>query len=252
MRYIGITGHRGSGKTSVAYLLGNMLDLLKYGHTKEQLRSYYWEWCETIENCQNAIYDCALNYVYFDEFGEMPKSFVAQLLGIDMAVLDNDTLKDNMYVSMKDFKLYPNNDTFKIITAEDVLASTSKKWSNCYISLREFTKCLSIDIMQKFFGSDVWLKTLRVNDEKWTEPEAGWRLFSDVKTKDEIQYIRDKQGVLIRTARDSKKKCNKGITNIDSTTCDADYIINTEGKLIDLFDPVYNIAASIYDNYNKV
>jgi hypothetical protein len=246
MRYIGITGHRGSGKTSVAYLLGNMLDLLKYGRTKEQLRSYYWEWCETIENSQNAIYDCALNYVYFDEFGEMPKSFVAQLLGIDMAVLDNDTLKDNMYVSMKDFKLCPNSDTLKIITAEDILTSTGKKWSNCYISLREFTKCLSIDIMQKFFGSDVWLKTLKVNDEKWTEPEVGWRLFSDVKTKDEIQYIRDKQGVLIRTKYPSNKKSKKGITNIDS--CDADYIIDTSGKLIDLFDSIYEIAEKIYNN----
>ena len=252
MRYIGITGHRGSGKTSVAYLLGNMLDCLKHNYSEETIKQNYAIWCEKIKANQNAIYDCALDYIYFDEFGEMPKSFVAQLLSIDMSVLDNDTLKDTMYVSMKDFKLYANDGTLKTITAEDVLSNNGKRWTNQYISLREFAKCLSIDIMQKFFGGDVWLKTLKVNDDKWNEPDSGWRIFSDVKTKDEIQYIRDKQGVLIRTKRPSNKKSNLGITNIDINTCDADYIINTEGSLAGLFEQIYNMALNIYDDYNKV
>lgn len=244
MQYIGITGHRGSGKTSVAYLLGNMLELIKYDYSKSDLMSYYEEWCETIKNDQNAIYDCALNNVYFDEFGEMPKSFVAQLLSIDMSVLDNDTLKDTMYVSLKDFRLYSNDGTLNTVTSEDILSNDGKRWNNHYISLREFTKCFSIDIMQRFFGSDVWLKTLRVNDEKWNEPDRGWRLFSDVKTKDEIQYIKDKSGVLIKTKRPSNRKHNTGITNIDK--CNADYEINTEGELLDMFDAIYNMAHQIY------
>ena len=230
MRYIGITGHRGSGKTSVAYLLGNILDCLKHNYSEDSIKQNYAIWCEKIKANQNAIYDCALNYIYFDEFGEMPKSFVAQLLGIDMSVLDNDTLKDTMYVSMKDFKLHANDGTLKTITAEDVLSNDGKKWTSHYMSLREFAKCFSIDIMQKFFGSNVWLKTLKVNDDKWNEPEAGWRLFSDVKTKDEIKYIRDKNGTLIRTKKPSNKKSNKGITDIDQNSCDVDYIIITEGE----------------------
>lgn len=246
MKYIGITGHRGSGKTSVAYLLGNILDHLKNGYNEDEIKNLYQDWCETIKNNQNAIYDCALDYIYFDEFGEMPKSFVAQLLSIDMSVLDNDTLKDTMYVNMKDFKLYANDGTLKTITAEDVLSNNGKKWSNCYISLREFAKCLSIDIMQKFFGSDVWLKTLKVNDDKWNESEAGWRVFSDVKTTDEIEYIKNKQGVLIRTKHPSNKKSKKGITNIEN--CNPDYIIDTSGELIDLFDSIYEIAEKIYNN----
>jgi hypothetical protein len=187
-----------------------------------------------------------LDYIYFDEFGEMPKSFVAQLLSIDMSVLDNDTLKDTMYVNMKDFKLYANDGTLKTITAEDVLSNNGKKWSNYHISLREFAKCLSIDIMQKFFGSDVWLKTLKVNDDKWNESEAGWRIFSDVKTTDEIEYIKNKQGVLIRTKHPSNKKSKKGITNIEN--CNPDYIIDTSGELIDLFDSIYEIAEKIYND----
>jgi hypothetical protein len=247
MKYIGITGHRGSGKTSAAYLLGNILDCLKHGHSKEAIKMYYTDWCSKIKNNQNAIYDCALDYIYFDEFGEMPKSFVAQLLSIDMSVLDNDTMKDTMYVNLSDFRLYSLEDHFYVVDSNWLLLNKS---DNCfgepvYMSLREFVKCFSIDIMQNIFGSNVWLKVLKVNDSKWNEPDSGWRVFSDVKTIDEIEYIKNKQGVLIRTKQPSNKKSKKGITNIDS--CDADYVIDTSGELIDLFDSIYEIAIDIFE-----
>lgn len=247
MKYIGITGHRGSGKTSTAYLLGNILDCLKHGHSKEAIKMYYTDWCGKIKNNQNSIYDCALDYIYFDEFGEMPKSFVAQLLSIDMSVLDNDTMKDTMYVNLNDFKLYSLEDHFCIVDSNWLLLN---KTDNCfgepvYMSLREFVKCFSIDIMQNIFGSNVWLKVLKVNDSKWNEPDSGWRVFSDVKTIDEIEYIKNKQGVLIRTKQPSNKKSKKGITNIEN--CNPDYIIDTSGELIDLFDSIYEIAIDIFE-----
>jgi hypothetical protein len=247
MKYIGITGHRGSGKTSAAYLLGNILDCLKHGHSKEAIKMYYTDLCSKIKNNQNAIYDCALDYIYFDEFGEMPKSFVAQLLSIDMSVLDNDTMKDTMYVNLSDFRLYSLEDHFYVVDSNWLLLNKS---DNCfgepvYMSLREFVKCFSIDIMQNIFGSNVWLKVLKVNDSKWNEPDSGWRVFSDVKTIDEIEYIKNKQGVLIRTKQPSNKKSKKGITNIEN--CNPDYIIDTSGELIDLFDSIYEIATDIFE-----
>lgn len=247
MKYIGITGHRGSGKTSTAFLLGNMLEYIKCGAGKEDIRPCYKEWCETIKNNQNAIYDCALNYVYFDEFGEMPKSFVAQLLSIDMSVLDNDIMKDTMYVNLSDFRLYALENHFCVVDSNWLLLNKSDKClgESVYMSLREFVKCFSIDIMQNVFGSNVWLKVLRTNDDKWNEPEVGWRVFSDVKTIDEIEYIKNKHGVLIRTKHPSNKKSKKGITNIEN--CNPDYIIDTSGELIDLFDDIYDIAIKIYN-----
>lgn len=247
MKYIGITGHRGSGKTSTAYLLGNILDCLKCGHSREAIKMCYTDWCGTIKNNQNAIYDCALDYIYFDEFGEMPKSFVAQLLSIDMSVLDNDTMKDTMYVNLSDFKLYSHEDHFCVIDSNWLLLNKSDMvfGKPVYMPLREFVKCFSIDIMQNIFGSNVWLKVLKVNDSRWNEPDGGWRVFSDVKTTDEIEYIRDKQGVLIRTKHPSNKKSKKGITNIEN--CNPDYIIDTSGELIDLFDSIYAIATDIFE-----
>lgn len=242
---IGITGHRGSGKTSIGYLLGNILNSIRIHHTKEEIFEDYKEWCATIKQNNNAIYDCCLDYIYFDEFGEMPKSFVAQLLGIDMSVLDNDTLKDTMYVNMSNFKLYTYDDSIKMINAEGILSKPAKKWKDTYISLREFIKVFSIDIMQRFFGSDVWLKSRRVNEEKWNHFIDGWKLFTDVKTKEEINYIKDNNGIIIRTIRPSNRKKNEGITNTQNV--DSDFIINTEGQLIDLFDKIYEIGEKIYE-----
>ena len=180
-----------------------------------------------------------------DEFGEMPKSFVAQLLSIDMSVLDNDTLKDTMYVNMSNFKLYAYDDSVKVINAEGILSKPAKKWKDTYISLREFIKVFSIDIMQRFFGSDVWLKSRRVNEEKWNHFIDGWKLFTDVKTKEEINYIKDNNGIIIRTIRPLNRKAVEGITNTQNA--DSDFIINTEGQLIDLFDKIYEIGEKIYE-----
>lgn len=249
MNYIGITGHRGSGKTSVGYLLGNTLDCIKGDYSKEDIKNLYPTWCEIIEKNNNAIYDCGLDHVYFDEFGEMPKSFVAQLLSIDMSVLDNDVMKDTMYVNMKDFKLYAYDKSFKVLTSKELVEYTAankpKKWKDIYISLREFAAYVSVNIMQNFFGTDVWVKTRQQNDVKYWESENGYKLFTDVKTKEEIKYIRDKGGILIRTSRPSHRKSNAGISNTEDAT--ADFIINTEGKLIDMFDSIYNLAKDIYE-----
>jgi hypothetical protein len=242
---IGITGHRGSGKTSIGYLLGNILNSISRRHTKEEIFEDYKNWCVTIKQNNNAMYDCCLDYIYFDEFGEMPKSFVAQLLAIDISVLDNDTLKDTMYVNMGNFKLYAYDESMKIINAEGVLSKPAKKWKDTYISLREFIKVFSIDIMQRFFGSDVWLKSRRVNEEKWNDFIDGWKLFTDVKTKEEINYIKDNNGIIIRTIRPTNRKKNEGITNTQDV--DSDFIINTEGQLIDLFDKIYELAIKIYE-----
>ena len=166
MNYIGITGHRGSGKTSVAYLLGNMLELIKCDYSKSDLKSYYEEWCETIKNDQNVIYDCCLDNVYFDEFGDMPKAFVASLLSIDMNILNNDTLKDKMFVNMKDFKLYPYDKSFKVLTAKELVeytkANAPKRWPDVYVSLRNFAAYFSINIMQSITRRQNVLTSLKI------------------------------------------------------------------------------------------
>lgn len=252
MQYIGILGHRGSGKTSVSYLLGCCLEYMKRGYTKEQLSAKYSTWCNNIKTSPNAIYDDCWDYVYFDSFGETPNSFVAQLLGIDMSILDNDTLKDSMYVNLKDFTLHTNVDENSIVTSKEYLATVKLDKPKCirrvntdsYMTIRDFVSMFSIDIMQRYYGTNVWIKS-RIRSDAQYNYDCGWRIFSDVKTGDEFLYISEKNGILIRVQRPSNKKKNKGITNIESEHADYEIVIETD--ITDLFEEIYKIAKDIYE-----
>ena len=101
--------------------------------------------------------------------------------------------------------------------------------------------------MQNIFGTDVWVKTRRQNEILYGTPNCEFTIFSDVKTKEEINYIKEKNGVMIRTLNPSTRKSDAGISNIENT--DADFIINTEGNLIDLFEKIYEIGEKIYEMF---
>lgn len=248
MKYIGITGHRGSGKTTVAYLLGNVLERIRRNDTKEEINTLFNKLCLTLRQDTNAIYTCPLYYVYFDEFGDAPKSLISQIIGVDMSVLDSDDMKDNLYINLKDFSTHTGKSDIAI-TADEYIAhvpATPKKVSkDIYMSLREFIEFFSVDLMQRYLGSNVWVKMLNLTKEKYGELEDGWRIFADVKFDFELQYIKDNNGFVISTKRPSKKKkATKVSNNIDASM---DYTVNTEGELETLFEPIYEIAKDIYD-----
>lgn len=252
MKHIGITGHRGSGKNTTAYLLGNILERMRKGHSKELIEESFPIWCDEIRRDGNAIYDCCLYFVYFDEFGDMPKSMVSQLLGIDMGMLDNDFMKDHMYVNLKDFTLHKELEP--TVTSEEYLNSIPfgkpklirRINTDSYMNLREFVKMFSVDIMQHVFGTNVWLKARSRQLEQYGEVEDGWRIFTDVKRGDELLYIKDKNGVIIKVQRPVNRKKDNGISNIDEV--DVDYTITITTDISDMFDDFYEIAKNIYDN----
>ena len=81
--------------------------------------------------------------------------------------------------------------------------------------------------------------------QQYGEVEDGWRIFTDVKRGDELLYIKDKNGVVIQVQRPTKRKKDKGISNIDGV--DVDYTITIKTDISDMFDEFYDIAKSIYE-----
>ena len=61
-------------------------------------------------------------------------------------------------------------------------------------------------------------------------------------------YIKEKDGIMICTLNGKNRKSDKGIRNITYKEYqNMDYTVVTEGKLIDLFDTIYNISKEIYE-----
>jgi hypothetical protein len=114
------------------------------------------------------------------------------------------------------------------------------------MTLREFVKMFSVDIMQRIFGTNVWLKSRLRQNEQYGEVEDGWRIFTDVKVADELLYIKDKNGVIIKVQRPVNRKKDAGISNVEDMN--VDYTITITTDISDMFEDLYKIAKDIYEN----
>lgn len=266
MNYIGIRGHRGAGKQTVAYLLGNTLDYLldKKKMANEidsgEFNNFFIQKCNDIINNENIIDDTDLKKVYFDSFGDSPKTFCSLLLGCDPKLTYNDYYKDHIIINIKDFsyKLYdyiPNN--IKCLSAEELYkmfnnnTEPSVILKDTYTTLREFIMYFGREVMQRYFGLNVWIKTLKMNEERYSETYNDsnyYKIYMDIKFPSEVTYIKDKKGIIIKVSRPKYKKNGADRLAHDDRY---DYDVVIGNNLYDLKQTILNIANEIIYSYDK-
>lgn len=258
MNYIGIRGHRGAGKNSVSYLLGNTIDHLICNGEKG-FEECYNAWVDNIMTSEQVLHECSLQYVYFDAFSDTLKMFIELLLGCKREYLYNDYYKDHTIVNIKDFsyKVYdeiPNN--LKILSKDELYAKMPKEsqpttiTKNLYITLRDFILYFGMDVMQRYFGLNVWVKSLKSNEstfESMFNDDDCYKVYTDVKTPSEVTYIKDKNGIIIKVVRPSHKKGDKGFDKLSNDNR-YDYTVKVNGNLYELKDEILNIAKQIINN----
>ena len=65
------------------------------------------------------------------------------------------------------------------------------------------------EVMQRFFGLNVWVKTLRSCDDRYPynfNDNLYYKIFTDLKYPSEATYIKEKQGVIVKVNRPGHKK----------------------------------------------
>lgn len=259
MNYIGIRGHRGAGKDLVSYVIGNTLDfIINNNQIPEQ--SVVNEWIDEIIANENIIHEISLNNIYFDSFGDTVKTFVALLLGCNPSYLYDDYYKDHIVVNLGNFECteyetLPQN--IELVNNE-VLAANRIKFcnadsglSNCYMSLRNFILYFGQDVMKRFFGVDVWIKTLNANNATFTNifDDKSYKIFRDIKTSSEITYIKKHKGVIIKINRKNPSKKN----GMDKLSKDRrfDYLIEIPEDVHLIYEDIINICKNILNKNGK-
>ena len=271
MHYIGVSGHRGAGKSSIAYLIGRTLELICQGHSKlidndEYYNSFYSEWCEELMISENCINETNLNYIYFESFSDSIKTFIRLLLGCPEEYLYEDKYKDIIVVNVRDLSCKPL-DSFveppKLITAQEFYKSMPFEYNetpialvtNSYMLLREFIMYFGLEVMQRFFGRNVWVKSLKANSsqyDKFYSTGVNYKIFIDLKTPAEATYIKQASGVIINVNRPSHKKGQSGLERLGARHSDKiDYNITVDGDLYSLKDAIREIAKDINDKFNN-
>lgn len=258
-KYIGIRGHRGSGKNTISYLLGTAINYLMIHKSWDNFETTYEYAVHHIMSGDDVFSDHNLKYIYFEAFSDEPKILLSQLIGVKPSSLYNDWVKDSMIVNLKDFSYTQSKDKLELHAKLDRLhpytAKTLKEavdkdpnllQNDTYIVLRELIIYYSKYVMQHYFGKNVWIKAREVND--WKEEsfygndyKTIYKIFTDCKFPSEISYIKDKSGVIVNICRPDNVKNDTEITNELAEDNRIDFEI--ELTTSNLFD--YSIMNSI-------
>lgn len=259
MKYIGIRGHRGAGKTTISYLLGNTIDYLIKNKDESDIDELYRTWCDDIIKDEKIIHECGLDYVYFDSFSDTLKLWVKLLIGCPSDYMYDDYYKDHMIINIKDFsykiyeelptniKIHSHNELYEIMPKDKAPTTITK---NIYISLRDFIMYFGLEVMQRFFGANVWVKSLRSSSSFYNsifDDSNSYKLFTDIKTPGEVTYIKNNGGIVIKVSRPGHKKNSKGLDKLSQDNR-FDYEINVNGDLYNTKEQIIEISKQILEN----
>lgn len=266
MNYIGIRGHRGAGKSSIAYLLGNTIEFICQGHgsllESEMFDIFYKTWCDKLLNDLNCINSSTTNYVYFESFSDSIKTFIRLLLGCPEEYVYEDQYKDLIVINLRDLSYKPKseyNPDIKLLTASEMYnfidrdASPQVFCTNTYMTLREFIMYFGLEVMQRFFGRNIWVKSLKANKEQYDrfyDNGNCYKIYIDLKTPAEATYIKQSNGYIVNVNRPSNKKGQSGLERLMRDDR-IDYNITVEGDLYSTKDKIIEIAKDIINNFNK-
>lgn len=262
-KLVGIRGHRGAGKESVAFLLAQALEFIEMSERleanneedyKKHFNIMYNESVKAlVDDKDKAFTDADFKYVYLDAFGDAPKAMVQQLLGCDFKYLQEEKWKDHAVVDLRTFKLEEVDELPEGLMDPSLMMSYCPSFLNderckdeCKMSLRDFILYFGINVMQKYFGQDVWVKSTAQNDRRNEEYfEDGIRIYTDIKAPTELTYLINKQAVIINVERRGYKK--KGGLDLLKDDTRWDFNVQIKGNdLMSIKDDILKIAEHIY------
>lgn len=268
MNYIGVRGHRGAGKSSIAFLLGNVIDFISTGHEKlldsELFDTMYRAWCKQLLSSPNCINECPLHNVYFESFSDSIKTFIRLLLGCPEEYVYEDKYKDSIVINLRDLSCKPLEsfaEPPKIISAQEFYKtmpydpddSPIALCSNNYMTLREFIMYFGLEIMQRFFGRNIWVKSLKANSnqvDNFYDLGNSYKIFIDLKTPAEATYIKQAGGYIVNVVRPGNKKGQSGLERLGRDDR-IDYNIVIDGDLYSAKESIVEIAKDIINNFKN-
>ena len=262
-KYIGIRGHRGSGKISIAYLLANtieyLIDFKEYGDDFEALYNY---WCDNLmKDEQEAVYSLDAPHVYLESFGDLPKMLTEMLTSIPHEYIYSDYYKDHIFIDIKTMDYIEMSDDSIGNFDHDIWKSHElidfvdeyglEGYKNFWISLREFILYYA-KTTSKYLGNDIWVKLLRMNEKRDREMQdkynvfgrsEKYKIFVDLKAPTEVSYVKENEGFIIKISRPNHVK-TKGFNKLESDNR-FDYKLNIDGSLYDLKENIMELAKIV-------
>ena len=250
-KYIGIRGHRGAGKNTISFLLGASIDFYTKNNNWDGFDDVYADAVNIAMNDDSFIENADFVNVFFESFADTPKIMLSQLLGIPSEYFYNDWSKDSIIVNMKDFTFIQAKDKLELQRIKDNMhlydADELARIANfrtvdndereIHTTLRELISYFSKNVMQIYFGPNVWIKSLNAN--RWEQErfytgrgKTIYKIFTDCKFPSEVSYIYNNGGKIIKVNRENNVKEDTQISKELDLDPRFDYEINLDGDLM--------------------
>lgn len=211
--YIGVRGHRGAGKPTISYLLAGTIDwYLRYRSFDEAFEEFYQSMVEEIKsNPDDFLNSRAFDYVYLESFSDTQRVMCSMLLGIDIDHFYNEYSKDHLKVRLTDLEVSDVEEKDRLVTAEEKMDGLAGDT----MTLREFCSYFSLG-MQDLINENIWIRSLEKSRERNYYGDTSrklYKIFYDVKLPNEVTYIVERDGYIVKVMRPGHKK---GSTSLSS------------------------------------
>lgn len=211
---IGISGKAGSGKDLIASIIQYLIwkNKVELG----ELTNY----TQTLEDFIRRSHNSHLIDWEVIKFADKLKDIVCLLTGCT-----RDDLEDREFKSNHKFRF-------------------ENKW---YGSVREFLQYFGTDLIRKNLGDNIWVYATFVDykPKKLSEYNPSKWIISDVRFPNEVEAIKDRNGIIIRINRNNslfKSVVHESETALDNYD-NFDYIINNDGTIEELTFKVREILV---------
>ncbi len=259
--YIGISGHKGAGRSTFTFLLAKTLermitDICRVKYTFEELEDkkdiYIYNY---MANDIQIIYDnndfmtyASSSDVYITEFADVMRFCLSMLLGVDFSYLKDESIRDKLYINIKTLSIreHIQHEPLNINDIKDINFEKryfKKNDDECWVRLRDFYIYFGENMFKRHLGKDIWCRLANREEEGELRRMDAYlfRIYKDVKTIDEQKYIKDRGGVIINLTR--KTNPGKGYRDVDDDLND----IN-----INIDEGIENMCNIVFDTSLKL
>lgn len=184
------------------------------------------------------------NQVYRASFSHPLKSIVTMLTGVPFEILNDSSKKKEYIININTFEYkegFPNLDISTLYKKRE-----NGELVDGWLTVNDFINYFGHHVCKRFIGKDVWVRCEEKSTEQYPTTEK-WRIYSDVRTKSEYDFIKSKEGILIRI--NTNKEYTGCIFDKSLNEIDVNYqfnINNEEGFYqVNTSDLVYEIVNEL-------
>ena len=248
-KLIGITGRRGSGRKTAAWLLAKTIEEFRKGTPYEKYKAKFECWVKLV------IFDpseaSSTDHVVLDSFGEhildQIKTFCPALVNFD---LHDKQFCHEVVINLSTWETQALGTPECVVTEEDLItAGTNFELvreegyvrDDRWMRLEEFIMYIAHYIMKAFMGQNVWLNMAARTAEATGSDDV--RIYWDCKTQSELSYIDKNNGLIIELCNADREQDG---SYRDIKFLDPDVVIDTTPGLHTCAEKFWSTIKSIY------